>query len=392
MTTLLDEPAALAALTSPDAGELLAAALATAGDRLAAGSSWRVDAVHHRPGDGVSVGYAVTTAAGRAEYLLASSSRSCPRDVPGALVARGPAGDVVVWRFPDDPLLPALRRACDPVLVGSALPGTGPVTDLALVGYRPLRRAVVRAERDGATWFVKVLRAADGHAADVVARHRLLGAAGVPVPRVARADDDGLVVLHALPGAPLLDAVAAGRAPALADVLAVVEAFPSAVRDLPVRRPWSARARSYGEAVAVRPELAGRAREVAAAVRAGLRTTDAGPLVATHGDLHEGQLLVDDAGRPTGLLDVDTAGPGRLVDDVACLLAHLRAVQPATPATEATVARWTVEAAALVDPAALRVRVAGVLLSLAAGALPAEPGGPHDAAERMLAAAEDALG
>ncbi|MBT0993960.1 phosphotransferase [Cellulomonas sp. DKR-3] len=392
MTTLLDEPAALAVLTSPDVGDLLGAALATVGDRLAAGSSWRVDAVHHRPGDGVSVGYAVSTAAGRQEYLLASSSRSCPRDVPGTLVARGPAGEVVVWRHPQDPLLPALGRACDPALLAPALPGAGPVTALRLVGYRPLRRAVVRAERDGVTWFVKVLRPADGNAADVVARHRLLAAAGVPVPPVARADDDGLVVLHALPGVPLLDAVVAGRAPALADVLAVVGAFPEAVRDLPVRRPWSARARAYGDALAVRPALGERARAVAASVRSGLRRTDAGPVVATHGDLHEGQLLVDDAGRPTGLLDVDTAGPGRLVDDVACLLAHLRAVSPPTREVEATAARWSAEAGAFVDPDALRVRVAGVLLSLAAGALPVGPSTAPDEAERLLAAAEGALG
>jgi Ser/Thr protein kinase RdoA (MazF antagonist) len=296
-----------------------------------------------------------------------------------------------VWRHPDDPLLPALRRACDPALLARALPGAGPVTDLELVGYRPLRRAVLRAERDGVTWFVKILRPADGHAGDVVARHRLLSDAGVPVPRVERADDDGLVVLHALPGTSLLDAVVAGRAPALADMLGVVEAFPAAVRDLPVRRPWSARARAYGDALAVRPELAERARAVAASVRGGLRGTDGGPVVATHGDLHEGQLLVDAEGRPTGLLDVDTAGPGRLVDDVACLLAHLRAVSATTPAVEATAARWTAEADAFVDPAALRVRVAGVLLSLAAGALPVDAGTSPDDAARMLTAAEAAL-
>ncbi|GEA85772.1 phosphotransferase family protein [Cellulomonas gelida] len=383
-----DEAEALAVLTHAAAGDLLAAALATSGTGIA---SWRVDAVHHRPGDGVTVGYVVQTADGRHEYLLATTSRTCPRDVPGTLVARGPAGVVVVWRHPQDPVLPALGRACDPHRLADALPGAGPVTALELVGYRPLRRAVVRAERDGVPWFVKVLRPGDGNAADVVGRHRLLADAGVPVPRVAHASDDGLVVLEAIDGVPLLDALVAGCTPALADVLAPVLAFPPTVLDLPTRRPWSSRARAYAGALEVRPALEGRAHAVAAGVRSGLRRTDAGPTVPTHGDLHEAQLLVDDAGRVCGLLDVDTVGPGHLVDDLGCLLAHLHAVRPMTPALAATALRWTGEAAAFVDPDALRVRVAGVLLSLAAGALPADPEAPVDDSERLLTIAEACL-
>lgn len=391
-----DEAAAFAVLTGPQAGDLLASVLGTTSARL----DWRVEAVHHRPGDGVTVGYVVATrgpghaggngAAAQAtvEYVLASSSRSAPRDAPGVVVAHGPAGEVLVWRHPDDPVLPALRRACDPALLAYALPGDWPITSLELVGYRPLRRAVVRAERDGVTWFVKVLRPRDGHADDVVARHQLLGAAGVPVPRVAYASDDGLVVLEALAGAPLLDALVAGRAPALADVLEVVARFPQEALALPHRRPWSSRARAYAGALEVRPALAGRAHAVAAGVRAGLRSTDAGPVVPTHGDLHEGQLLVDEAGRVTGLLDVDTVGPGHLVDDVACLLAHVHAVHPSTPALGEVLRRWTDEAQAFVDLEALRVRVAGVLLSLAAGAVPVGADEPHTDSERLLTAAE----
>ncbi|CAM5784837.1 Aminoglycoside phosphotransferase domain-containing protein OS=Cellulomonas persica OX=76861 GN=CPE01_09740 PE=4 SV=1 [Cellulomonas persica] len=138
----------------------------------------------------------------------------------------------------------------------------------------------------------------------------------------------------------------------------------------------------------MRPALAGRAHAVAAGVRSGLRSTDPGPVVPTHGDLHEAQLLVDGTGRVSGLLDVDTAGPGHLVDDVACLLAHLHAVRPLTPELVAVAQCWTAEAAGIVDQGALRVRVAGVLLSLAAGALPPDPAAPADDSERMLAAAE----
>ena len=49
----------------------------------------------------------------------------------------------------------------------------------------------------------------------------------------------------------------------------------------------------------------------------------------THGDFHEGQLFVA-GGVITGVLDVDTVGPGRRADDLACLLAHLSTVQRMT--------------------------------------------------------------
>ena len=42
-----------------------------------------------------------------------------------------------------------------------------------------------------------------------------------------------------------------------------------------------------------------------------------------HGDLHEGQLIVE-GGRITGLLDIDDMGIGDLVDDVAVMIGHLR--------------------------------------------------------------------
>jgi len=96
---------------------------------------------------------------------------------------------------------------------------------------------------------------------------------------------------------------------------------------------------------------------------------DLGPVVATHGDFHEGQLTVTRVGegwRPSGLLDVDTVGPGHRVDDLACLVAHAIALGPAG---EAVARRWEQAAQVVVDREALAVRTAGALLSLAAGAV-----------------------
>ncbi|WP_341854822.1 hypothetical protein [Brachybacterium sp. GPGPB12] len=46
------------------------------------------------------------------------------------------------------------------------------------------------------------------------------------------------------------------------------------------------------------------------------------PHDVVHGDFYEAQVFVQD-GRVVGLLDIDTVGPGRRADDLACLLAHL---------------------------------------------------------------------
>ena len=96
------------------------------------------------------------------EYVLVSSTagRDVLTDSPGLVRLDGDDGRLLAWRHPHDPALPALVTACDPSLLQGLLPGAGPVTELELVGYRPLRRAVLRAVRDGTTTYVKVLRPA----------------------------------------------------------------------------------------------------------------------------------------------------------------------------------------------------------------------------------------
>ena len=90
----------------------------------------------------------------------------------------------------------------------------------------------------------------------------------------------------------------------------------------------------------------------------------------THGDFHEGQLRVAD-GRIVGVLDVDTIGPGRRADDLACLIGHLSTIQRMNPEQEAKVrdllARWVPVFDKRVDPVELRLRAAAVVISLATG-------------------------
>jgi aminoglycoside phosphotransferase (APT) family kinase protein len=89
-----------------------------------------------------------------------------------------------------------------------------------------------------------------------------------------------------------------------------------------------------------------------------------------HGDFYEGQLLVD-GGRICGLLDVDTAGPGDRLDDLACLLGHLSVLgqidRDRAPIINGAGATYLQAFESVVSPAALRCRVAAVVVSLATG-------------------------
>ncbi|MBM6401345.1 phosphotransferase [Phycicoccus sonneratiae] len=327
------------------------------------------------------------------EYVVLTTSSAAGVDpsAPGLVTLGSATGRVLAWRFPDDPALPGLAPACDPVRAATLLPrgplagadpggpapaGVAPV-GVALVGYRPLRRAVVRIDHEGSTSWAKVLRTAPGARggwSDVRRRLHLLADAGVPVPAVAAEHEAlGVLVLDPLPGIPLLDAVVADDAHGVEvdDLVALLEALPPGVRDLPARPAWSDRARQYAASLAG-TSCGERAHEVAEAVRRRSTEVDLGPVVPAHGDLHEGQLTADREGdrpghrwRLRGLLDVDTVGPGHRVDDLACLVAHALALGPAG---SAVADRWRTRAGTLVGAEALDVRTAGVLLSLAVGA------------------------
>src|SRR5690606_30095586 len=95
-------------------------------------------------------------------------------------------------------------------------------------------------------------------------------------------------------------------------------------------------------------------RRVAAAIRAEAGT---GPTVPVHGDFYENQVWVR-AGRLSGLLDIDTAGAGDRLDDLACLLGHLSVLAQLEPAHASTINRLGSDYLAafeqVVDPADLR--------------------------------------
>ena len=298
-----------------------------------------------------------------------------------------------VWRHPADPELPALAVACTPSLLSRRL---GAQVKATMVAYRPTRRAVVRVTyTDQSTSYAKVLP--PGHSRAFAERHRMLLAAGVPAPEVLRDDPDGLVLLSTGRGVALsgllsrgMDARRAERV--FASLTRLLDSLPASALQLEAHPAWSERARHYAHAAAtVLPEHAARARAVADGVEQLMASSDPGPIVPVHGDFYEANVLMEGEG-VASLLDVDSLGPGRRVDDLACLLGHVSVLDHLAPASyphlRPVLDTWTALADRQVDSVALRARCAGVVLSLVAGAR-REDGGPWRAdAEGRLARAE----
>ena len=284
--------------------------------------------------------------------------------------ARVEAGEVSVgvWRVPDDPWLPGLAPISAPGEMHRLLDTLGlPAGELAsrLVAYRPGRRAVLRVQRAGTTLYVKVVRPDEAEA--LHERHRLLHPAA-PVPQSLGYDPAlGLVVLQALDGELLRTALRGnGPLPDGPTLLAVLDRLPAPAAGMSASGWGADRFRPL--LAALRPRWAGELADLTAEIAQAERALP-DPLVAVHGDFHEAQLLVA-GGDVVGLLDVDTFGAGRRVDDLATMVGHLAALALGAPHRQA-VERYALRLLGhfdrQVDPVALRYGVAAVLLGLATG-------------------------
>ncbi|WNM28633.1 phosphotransferase [Demequina capsici] len=370
-----------ALLTGDGAGALLRQALGAAGRSL---ETWSVDAVHDRPGAELSVSYDVVID-GAHRYLVASTIALADGDHPGVMTVSAGPDQVKVWEHPADPLLPGLAEACDPVALGGAITaalGTPiEVRGMSVLVLRPLRRAVLRIECCAAgdpaatqdVRYVKVVEPA--HAEDVAARYRLSSFA--PEARVL---GDGLVLLESATGRPLTEHLydPQGRqsippiVPPQA-VLDVLNDLSPAALALSRRPSWTDRLPQY--AAQARERGLPWAGEIEDLVGDRLRRGDPGPVVPVHGDLHAANLFLaprDGTLAASSLIDLDTAGPGHLVDDAACLLAHMLTLPTFSPYgyrhvpdVHFALAKGMLDQ---VDAHQLAGRTAAVLVSLAAGA------------------------
>ncbi|MGD9702033.1 MAG: aminoglycoside phosphotransferase family protein [Acidimicrobiia bacterium] len=368
-----DDPLLPAAtyLTGVDATDVITPAIAAAGGRLA---TLRPNQVIYRPGHELVVSFAATVAWGGrdpiAETLLAATTST--GEPAGTVPVEADNLRVGVWRYPFDPSLPGLADAVVPGPV-AALLGV-PAGDLRLEvrTFRPCRRAVVHATWPGGEAYVKVVRPAE--AADLVDRHRRLATGGVRVPEVVAVDERrGLVALEALGGIDLRTRLLnGGPLPTADDLLSVTRRF--AAVDLPAGQDGcvSLLAAAPRHAAMLARVLPGAKPRIEALIEAlGQAEADPRTFATVHGDLHEAQLRVGDDGAIVGVLDVDDAGPGDPVDDLARLLGHLTALAILSPRgrerTSAYVRRLRSGLVGTVDGARLDRRVSAALVGLATG-------------------------
>ncbi|GAA1132302.1 phosphotransferase [Citricoccus alkalitolerans] len=335
-----------------------------------------------------------------------------------AVLAAGEDGDATwsAWFHPHDPLLTGLALASDPASVAALWGRGGTLVDLQTISYRPLRRAVLRAvvtdipgtpgapdasgtsAASGAsgrrTVFLKVMRA--GLATRLHHRHMVLAAAGVPVPVVLGPPVADVLAFEQGDGQVLANAIMANGARQVepADVVGILDRMPADLLELPRRDAWSDRTSDYGHAAATAlPDQARRIRSLVDHLQRQLTVTDRGPVVPTHGDFYEANLLVKN-NRISCVLDIDGAGPGHRVDDLACFLGHL-AVLPAVDRryvhVDDALRRFHGYFKTGVDPAALTCRSAAVALSLVAGARDSERSDWQRSARQRLDIAESLL-
>jgi hypothetical protein len=364
---MLSDPALpqVATLLGDGVEQVLAAALEPAAIEVLGA---RASHVRYDPGRKIVVRYATRVrerGAERVDTLVAVADRDGPP--AGVAVLAGPDGhEVGVWRYPNDPRLPGLRtlvypEGARPVLAQLGVP-SGEL-DIRPLVYRPGQRAVLRIVAHGVELYAKLVRpdrAEQVHRAHAeLSRH-------ARVPRsLGWSREHGLVILEALPGDRLADRLGSGApVPSPGALLELLEQIAPA--DLAGTSPGS-RGHDHHlrllhaivpEARATLDELAGRA------------TYDLPAEGTVHGDFYEGQVLV--RGRQVvGLLDVDTARPGHVVEDLATLLAHLDALALVRPraagrirAYRHGVGRLALERA---GRGAVDAAVTGVLLGLATG-------------------------
>ncbi len=376
---------ALELLLGPEADDVLGTIVGSTGGNV---RSARLRQIRYVPSKSVTaqfdVGVEFGEAASRSTIIVTSGLR-----IPGDVVRLEADGvAIAAWAYPHDPLLPGLVSAADPGRVAELLEemgaGRAEVT-LRRRAYRAGRRAVIEAKSSTSSIYLKVVR--PERVAAIHAVHEAM-VDHVPVPQsLGWSADQGIVALQAMPGRPLRKAIEAGVSalPGAGPLTVLLERLPELGR--PAAAGPTRRAASHAHLIAsVMPELEDRVNAIAD--RVAKVPTDL-PAVA-HGDFHAGQILVDGS-EIRGLVDVDTAGMGDRADDYAGLLAQLSTLALTSP-QRSLLEKYGSSLISgfdrIVDPAALRLRVAAAVLGFATGPFRVQMGSWPDATTARIALAE----
>jgi hypothetical protein len=292
------------------------------------------------PGDGPPVqlyvkGYpdrAASEAAWRQDRLNRPEARS----------THLPDLDLVVWRFPDDPRLPALPTLVAPRAAAGVLPpavrdvlGMGPGDEprITVVRYQPEASVTLRLEArvDGArAVFAKHL--AEGDVAGIGARHQALWSLSDPrhglriAEPLATDPTRGVLWTRGVAGRPLTDSVVADRLPTatapLGAMLAALHATPVSTTEAVGVDHLLAEARKKADKlIRAHPPVAAMVAGLVA--RATRRRGDVlrDRVTTLHGDFHLDQLVSSEHGPVLVDLDAMVHGPPEL--DLAEFLVDL---------------------------------------------------------------------
>lgn len=345
----------------------LAAALDATAVLAAASRAWpslaatgaRVTYVRYKPGTSCLAGAELATPGGPVRVTvkalgLQADDKLAKAAADGRAVVE-PARRLVLRRFPDDGELRAARWLLDPERQPGALETLGlEDASLDVLAWKPERRLVVRAVRDGEPVAVVKCHEARGYARALATHRALAGVVGIPaVPMRGHHERRHAVVSPWVSGAVLqpgtdpLDAVRA-----TGEALASLHAAPAA---LPVGP--GAGAEQFGlqrladDVAWLLPSLAPLLGRVVARL-AVLREEEGASAAATHGDFYAKQVLLDTPG--ITFLDFDEAALGDGHSDLALFLAHVErdALRGTYP-----VARAAAVGAALLDGYRSRRRI-----------------------------------
>lgn len=260
--------------------------------------------------------------------IYVNTSPSAPMDEHTVELLDASGRRLTAWAYPQDPALPSLPAVSYPEAAGVVLSKFGIAAQgakLRMEAYRPGKRAVLRVDTATDRWFAKVVH--PSLASSIHDLHERFRAAGVPVPRSLGFSEAGLVLLGELPGVPAIDVFdridRARFARGLDELTQHIASVPAAIG---ARESLARRVDWYAERMQETAPMFGRqTARLAEAVAERYRATVLPRPVTIHGDLHLGQIFVDEAAPSTitGILDIDTAGLGDPADDRGALFGHV---------------------------------------------------------------------
>lgn len=260
--------------------------------------------------------------------IYVNTSPTAVTDEHTVELADASGGRLTAWVYPQDPSLPSLPAVSYPEAAGVVLSKFGIVADgasLRMESYRPGKRAVLRVDTASDSWFAKVVH--PSLASTIHDLHERFLHAGVPVPRSLGFSDAGLVLLGALPGVPAIDVFERIDRPRFARGLdELTQHIASVPVTIGARESLARRVEWYAERMEeTSPVFARQTARLARVVRERYDATGVPRPVTIHGDLHLGQIFVDeqDPSTITGILDIDTAGLGDPADDRGALFGHV---------------------------------------------------------------------